>query len=97
MSSASGWEALAQWGENATRIDRLTGGVANDVWSVRINGQLAVGRLGNRSDADLKWEAELLQYLDSKGLTVPVFNQAPCRSPKSINKSPFTLTHSSLL
>ncbi len=70
--SASGWEALAQWGEDATRIERLTGGVANYVWSVRINGQLAVGRLGKRSDEDLQWEAELLQYLDSKGLTVPV-------------------------
>jgi Ser/Thr protein kinase RdoA (MazF antagonist) len=42
------------------------------VWSVRINGQLAVGRLGRRSDADLAWETELLQYLDREGLTVPV-------------------------
>ena len=67
-----GWEALGLWGEDATRIKPLTGGVANDVWSVRINGQLAVGRLGTRSDADLAWEAALLQHLDRHGLTVPV-------------------------
>ncbi|MGO8100829.1 phosphotransferase enzyme family protein [Rhizobium leguminosarum] len=67
-----GWEALGQWGEDAVRIERLTGGVANDVWSVRVHGQIAVTRLGSRSDADLKWEAELLQYLDREGMTVPV-------------------------
>jgi Ser/Thr protein kinase RdoA (MazF antagonist) len=67
-----GWEALGQWGEDATRVERLSGGVANDVWSVRIGGRLAVGRLGARSDADLGWEAELLVYLDSEGLTVPL-------------------------
>jgi Ser/Thr protein kinase RdoA (MazF antagonist) len=42
------------------------------VWSVRVNGHLAVGRLGARSDADLAWEGELLQHLDREGLTVPV-------------------------
>jgi Ser/Thr protein kinase RdoA (MazF antagonist) len=67
-----GWEALVQWGEDAARIEPLTGGVANDVWSVRVRGQLAVGRLGARSDADLAWETELLQHLDREGLTVPV-------------------------
>ncbi len=67
-----GWEALAQWGEDATRIEKLTGGVANDVWSVRVDGRLAVGRLGTRSDIDLAWEMELLQHLDSEGLVVPV-------------------------
>jgi Ser/Thr protein kinase RdoA (MazF antagonist) len=67
-----GWEALAQWGEDAARIEPLTGGVANDVWSVRVDGRRAVGRLGARSDADLGWETELLQYLDRAGLTVPV-------------------------
>lgn len=67
-----GWEALAQWGEDAERIEKLTGGVANDVWSVRIDGRLAVGRLGKRSDADLTWEMELLQHLDSQGMVVPV-------------------------
>ena len=59
-----GWEALRQWGKDVTRVERLAGGVANDVWSVRINGRLAVGRLGTRSDADLAWETELLQHLD---------------------------------
>ncbi|RJL35735.1 phosphotransferase enzyme family protein [Bailinhaonella thermotolerans] len=67
-----GWEALARWGEDVTRIEPLTGGVANDVWSVRVNGRLAVGRLGTRSDADLAWETELLVHLDREGLTVPV-------------------------
>jgi Ser/Thr protein kinase RdoA (MazF antagonist) len=67
-----GWEALEQWGDAVTRIEPLAGGVANDVWSVRVDGQLAVGRLGARSDADLAWETGLLQHLDREGLTVPV-------------------------
>jgi Ser/Thr protein kinase RdoA (MazF antagonist) len=67
-----GWEALGQWGEDVARVERLTGGVANDVWSVRVDGRLAVGRLGARSDADLAWETGLLQHLDRAGLTVPV-------------------------
>src|SRR5919107_6088379 len=67
-----GWEALGQWGEDVARIGPLAGGVANDVWSVRVNGHLAVGRLGARSDADLGWETGLLQHLDREGLTVPV-------------------------
>src|SRR3954465_5021923 len=67
-----GWESLEQWGVDAARIEPLAGGVANDVWSVRVNGRLAVGRHGVRSDADLAWETELLQHLDREGLTVPV-------------------------
>ena len=67
-----GWEALGQWGDDAVRVERLTGGTANDIWSVRVNGQLAVARLGTRSDADLGWEAKLLQHLDRAGLSVPV-------------------------
>lgn len=67
-----GWEALGQWGEDAVRIEPLAGGVANDVWSVRVHGQIAVGRLGSRTDADLAWETELLQHLDREGMTVPV-------------------------
>ena len=70
--STVGWEALGQWGEDVARIEPLAGGVANDVWSVRVQGHLAVGRLGARSDADLAWETELLQHLDREGLTVPV-------------------------
>jgi Ser/Thr protein kinase RdoA (MazF antagonist) len=67
-----GWEALGRWGDDAARIEPLSGGVANDVWSVRVHGKLAVGRLGGRSDADLAWETELLRYLDRCGLSVPV-------------------------
>ena len=54
-----GWDALEQWGDDVARIEPLTGGVANDGWSVRVNGHLAVGRLGARSDADLAWAARL--------------------------------------
>src|SRR3954468_2846653 len=67
-----GWEALGQWGDDVVRVERLAGGVANEVWSVRVDGHLAVGRLGARSDADLAWETELLRYLDGEGLPVPV-------------------------
>lgn len=70
--SPVGWQALGQWGEDAARIEPIAGGVANDVWRVRVNGRLAVGRLGARSDADLAWETGLLQHLDREGLAVPV-------------------------
>jgi aminoglycoside phosphotransferase (APT) family kinase protein len=48
-----GWEALERWGDDVARIEPLGGGVANHVWSVRVNGHLAVGRLGARSDGRL--------------------------------------------
>ena len=67
-----GWETLGLWGADADRIEPLSGGVANEVWSVRVRGHRAVGRLGARGDADLAWETELLQYLDRERLTVPV-------------------------
>ena len=67
----SPWEALRQWGEGAARLEPLSGGIANDVWSVRVDGRLAVGRLGSRSDADLAWETALLQHLGREGLAVP--------------------------
>ena len=68
-----GWEALGQWGDNAARLEPLSGGAGvNEVWSVRVNGQSAVGRLGKRSDADLAWETELLRHLHREGMTVPV-------------------------
>ena len=67
-----GWEALEHWGDDVVRLERLSGGVANDVWMVRVNGQDAVGRLGARSDADLAWETDLLRHLDRAGLTVPL-------------------------
>jgi len=44
-----GWEAREQWGDDVARIEPLAGGVPNDVWSVRVKGHLAVGRLGARS------------------------------------------------
>jgi Ser/Thr protein kinase RdoA (MazF antagonist) len=67
-----GWETLGLWGDDSCRVEPLAGGVANDVWSVRVNGRLAVGRLGTRSDADLAWETGLLQHLSREGLTVPL-------------------------
>src|SRR5580658_856718 len=68
-----GGEALRQWGDDAVRREPLTGGVGvNEVWSVRVNGHLAVARLGQRSDADLAWETALLRHLDRAGMPVPV-------------------------
>ena len=64
--------ALEHLRDDGARIEPLAGGVANDVWTVRVNGHRAVGRLGARSDADLAWETELLEHLDREGLTVPV-------------------------
>ena len=58
--SPVGGEALGQWGEDVARIEPLAGGVVNDMWSPRVDGHLAVGRLGARSDADLAWKTELL-------------------------------------
>jgi hypothetical protein len=49
------WEVLKQWGDDVARIEPLAGGVANEVWNVRVNGHLAVGRLGARSDAISTW------------------------------------------
>ena len=67
-----GWQALDQWGDDVARIERFQTGVANEVWSVRVDGQAAIGRLGRRSDADLAWETGLLRHLDHHGMTVPV-------------------------
>ena len=68
-----GWDALEQWGDDVVRVEPLTGGAGvNQVWSVRVNGHLAVGRLGQRSDADLAWETDLLRHLDREGMPVPV-------------------------
>ncbi len=44
-----GWDAVELWGVDAARIEPLAGGVANDVWSVRVHRRLALGRLGSRS------------------------------------------------
>src|ERR1700689_3665743 len=68
-----GWEALEQWGDGVVRIEPLTGGAGvNEVWSVRVNGHLAIGRLGQRSDADLTWEKDLLRHLHREGMRLPV-------------------------
>ena len=71
MRCPVGWESLGRRCAGAARIEPLAGGVANDVWSVRVCGRLAVGRLGARGDADLAWETDLLRRLDREGLTVP--------------------------
>ena len=69
---ARDWEALEQWGDDVVRVEPITGGAGvNEVWSVRIGGRVAVGRLGQRSDADLAWETGLLRYLDRAGMPVP--------------------------
>lgn len=71
-SAHQGWEALAHWGEDVSLVEPLTGGIANQVWSVRLRGEIVVGRLGSRSEEDLAWETDLLTHLDRNGLTVPV-------------------------
>ncbi len=70
------WAALEAWGD-AVRVERLSGGVANDVWSVRLDGRQVVGRLGRRSEADLAWEGALLQHLDRAG------SRCPCQCPRA--------------
>ncbi|MBJ3783875.1 phosphotransferase enzyme family protein [Devosia sediminis] len=67
-----GWESLGHWGPDVERIEALTGGSSNDVWSVRLNGLKAVARRGTRRDADLAWETELLAHLDRQGFPVPM-------------------------
>ncbi len=67
-----GWDALEQWGDNIVRIAPLAGGVANDVWSLRVNGQLAVGR--SVPGATLTSHG---RPSSSNALTVEV---SPCRS-----------------
>src|SRR5512142_1470585 len=74
----AGWEALGQRGDDVVRIEPLTGGAGvNEVRSVRVNGHLAVGRPGQRSDADLAWETGLLRYLDREGMPVPAEGGSP--------------------
>lgn len=72
MERSVEWDALGLWGDGVRRIERLSGGVANDVWSVQVRGQLAVARRGTRSDADLAWETSLMRHLEHQGMTVPV-------------------------
>ncbi len=77
-----GWEVLEQWGDDVARINLLAGG-DNDVWSVRVKGHLAVGRISARSNADLAWETELLHHLDREGLTASRRRTAGCSSTVS--------------
>jgi Ser/Thr protein kinase RdoA (MazF antagonist) len=67
-----GWEALDHWGPDVERVERLTGGAANEVWRVRLGDRMAVARLGRRRDDDLAWETNLLRHLDAHGLAVPL-------------------------
>ncbi len=37
-----GWEALGRWGDDAVRVEPLTGGIGvNEVWSVRVKDRSA--------------------------------------------------------
>lgn len=65
------WAALRNWGKNVERIEPLKGGVANDVWSVKVDGEILVARRGLRSDEDLNWETQLLMFLIRNGMEVP--------------------------
>ncbi len=66
-----GWDALRQWGDDVHRTEKFVDGVANEVWRVRLDGELVVARLGRRSDADLAWETDLMHHLARNGLAVP--------------------------
>lgn len=85
------WDALAHWGEDAVKVERFTGGVANEVWRVRVDGRLAVGRLGTRSDADLEWETELMLHLDRQGIAVPM--PIPARDGRLFVDGLVVMTH----
>ncbi len=65
------WDRLSNWGAHIAPVERLSGGVINDVWKVRIDGNLRVARQGERSAADLDWEVALLRHLQSSGVSVP--------------------------
>ena len=52
-------------------IEPLAGGVANDVWSVRVNGT-SRSVVSVPGATLISRETELLQHLDHVGLTVPV-------------------------
>lgn len=65
------WEHLKLWHKEAERLEPLIGGVANDVWSVKLGDTIAVARLGTRPDKDLAWETNLLCFLAQNGLNVP--------------------------
>ena len=68
-----GWEALGHWGHDVVRLEPLTGGAGdNEVWSVRVDGHLAVGRLGRRGAADLGWGTDRLRPRAREGMSVPV-------------------------
>jgi hypothetical protein len=71
---AVGWEALDRWGDDVARIEPLTAGGVNEVWSVRVNGarrRSARQAQRRRSDADLAWETGAA-ILDREGMAVPV-------------------------
>lgn len=65
-----GWDALDQWGR-ARVIERLSGGVRNDVRLVELGDRRVVARLGSRAHEDLAWETELVGFLAASGLSVP--------------------------
>ena len=68
-----GWEALGRWGDDVVRGEPLSGGAGvNQVRTVRVNGHLAVARLGQRGEADLAWETSLLRHLHREGIPVPL-------------------------
>jgi len=86
-----GWDALDPWGDDVDRVERFPTGVANEVWSVRIDGHLAVARLGRRSDADLAWETGLMQHLERGGMSVPA--PIPTKDGRAFAGGVVVMTH----
>jgi Ser/Thr protein kinase RdoA (MazF antagonist) len=84
------WDALSHWGDDAVRLKPLAG-ASKSVWSIEVGGRRAVARLRSRSDADLAWEAGLLQHLDRCGLAVPV--PIPTRDGRLFADGVSVMTH----
>lgn len=65
-------EAIKRWGGNSRILIRLGGGSRSDVWAAEINGRPCTLRRSRRSPAALGWELDLIEFLSSKGIGVPL-------------------------
>jgi hypothetical protein len=81
-----GWDTLEWWGDDVVRVAPLTGAVGVDhVWSVRVGGQLAVGRLGRRGEAVPRPEpGPSKRFRRRKGKEPRRTHKTPARHPQSI-------------
>src|SRR5215468_5371811 len=67
------WEALKRWGDNVVRCEPFTGGAGvNGCGACALTGTSRSLVFGQRCDADLGWETNLLRHLHREGMPVPV-------------------------